>query len=185
MAPGHLYILLNANFPRNLLKVGMTTKSPEARARELSSSTGVPTPFVVAYSAEVSDCRKAESLLHQKLDRHRTSANREFFELPLKTAIQELDAIALQFVLELEANREIWPCQVGGETVHLEHLDDSRRRFRLSRGGVSVGTCAWVERPDGGEILGLPVDALTDEELDELELCVLNWLDDLPLVDLA
>lgn len=169
MAAGHLYILLNASFARDVLKIGMTTKDPVARARELST-TGVPTPFVVAYSAEVFDCATAEKALHARLDRYRTSANREFFELPLKTAIQELDAIALAFVpARLDGSREVWTFTVGRRRLVLELLDESRRRFRVLDGARTLGTCAFVQHAHGEELLGLPADVLTDDELGELE----------------
>ncbi len=40
MIVGHIYILMNPTMP-GYLKIGMTTRSPEERARELSNSTGV------------------------------------------------------------------------------------------------------------------------------------------------
>lgn len=46
MAAGHVYILINANMP-GLLKIGMTERTPEERARELSAGTGVSSPFIV------------------------------------------------------------------------------------------------------------------------------------------
>jgi hypothetical protein len=63
---GHVYILLNASIP-GLLKIGMTARAPEERARELSQGTGVPAPFSVAYSEEVPDCQAAEALIHARL----------------------------------------------------------------------------------------------------------------------
>ena len=50
---GYVYILINQSYRygglrRKLLKIGQTSRNPEERAKELSS-TGVPTPFEVAY----------------------------------------------------------------------------------------------------------------------------------------
>ncbi len=42
MAEGYIYILLNRAFQNDLHKIGMTTKTPEERARETSNATGVP-----------------------------------------------------------------------------------------------------------------------------------------------
>ncbi|WP_220385717.1 GIY-YIG nuclease family protein, partial [Klebsiella pneumoniae] len=43
---GWVYVLSNPCMP-GIYKVGMTTTSPEVRARELSSATGVPAPFKI------------------------------------------------------------------------------------------------------------------------------------------
>lgn len=91
--PGHVYILLNASMP-DLLKIGMTERTPEERARELSRVTGVPSPFVVAYSEEVPDCLAAESLIHTRLAAFRVKTEREFFILPLRDAIGEVALVA-------------------------------------------------------------------------------------------
>lgn len=94
MAEGYIYILFNRAFQNDHYKIGMTTKTPEERAREISGGTGVPRAFEVLYEQRVQDCERAERLLHQRLHKHRVSGNREFFALPLKAAIRELEAVA-------------------------------------------------------------------------------------------
>lgn len=91
--PGHIYILLNPAMPK-LLKIGKTTKSPEARAAELSSSTGLPTAFVVAFDVFVADCDEGEVRAHAQLQTYRVAGGREFFAAPLKSAIAVLSRIA-------------------------------------------------------------------------------------------
>lgn len=83
---GHVYILVNPAFS-GLVKIGRTTKEPESRARELSSGSGVPSPYAVAWHALVTDCEHVERLIHQKLAHARTRNDREFFAVPLKEAI--------------------------------------------------------------------------------------------------
>src|SRR5438128_1100387 len=95
MAAGHVYILLNPMM-QGLLKIGMTERTPEERARELSNTTGVPVPYSIAFSEEVIDCVRAERLIHARLDRHRVNQHREFFHLPLKDAIRTLTEIAAE-----------------------------------------------------------------------------------------
>lgn len=75
-----------------LVKIGKTTRAPEVRAKELSQATGVPTPFYVAFSIEVSDCHYAEEYVYAVLAHNgfNRSPNREFFEMTLKDAIQVL-----------------------------------------------------------------------------------------------
>ncbi len=87
----YIYVLINYSM-ENLVKVGKTTKNPEERARELSSATGVPTPFVVAYDAYFDDCYTAEDYVHKKLEQKgfRLSSNREFFQAPLREVISAI-----------------------------------------------------------------------------------------------
>lgn len=86
---GHIYALINPSF-NGLVKIGKTTRSPEERAKELSTSTGVPTPFIVGYSCLVSDCDKAESHIHALLSSqgYRLSENREFFQANLNQIVK-------------------------------------------------------------------------------------------------
>lgn len=90
---GYVYILINPTMP-GLLKIGMTTLTPEERARQLSSVTGVAAPYRVAYARQVVDCEYAERRMHYRLDRYRINQRREFFQLPLNAAIDELSTIA-------------------------------------------------------------------------------------------
>lgn len=80
MTAGFLYVLINPSMP-GLAKVGKTTRNPSDRVSELSSATGVATPFLLAYQQPVRDCDAAESWVHSELERggHRVSSNREFF----------------------------------------------------------------------------------------------------------
>ncbi|MBM3580498.1 MAG: GIY-YIG nuclease family protein [Alphaproteobacteria bacterium] len=94
MSEGYIYILFNRAFQKDHYKIGKTTKTPELRAAEISSATGVPQNFEVLYEEQVVDCEKAERLVHQKLSSFRSSTNREFFVIPLKTAIKVISEVA-------------------------------------------------------------------------------------------
>ena len=72
----YIYILSNPSMP-GLIKVGKTTTHPDQRMSELHS-TGVPTPFVFEFSAEVEDCSVSERKAHAELVDYRVSKNREF-----------------------------------------------------------------------------------------------------------
>jgi len=87
MIEGFIYIFSNSSIP-NKLKIGMTSRTPSERVKEVSSPSGVPTPFTVEYSIETSDPKKAESNIHDRLAKSRSSPNREFFAIPLNIAIQ-------------------------------------------------------------------------------------------------
>lgn len=88
MAAGYVYILINQSMP-GLIKVGRTYRDSRERARELHS-TGVPTPFEVAFEIFSLEHERIEELLHQQLASFRVSNNREFFRYPLKEAIELL-----------------------------------------------------------------------------------------------
>jgi len=87
LKPGLVYILRNPALKSSLVKVGMTTRSSEQRAWELSGATGVPAGFEVLYEEEVVDCELAERLIHRDLEQFRLRRDREFFDVPLKIAV--------------------------------------------------------------------------------------------------
>jgi hypothetical protein len=87
--PGYIYVLTNSS-AQGIVKIGKTQRDPNDRAKELSSATGVPTPFVVVYQCEFQDCYKAELFIHSKLERYRVSSNREFFQLPINIAVDTI-----------------------------------------------------------------------------------------------
>ena len=92
-APGWVYILVNPALP-GMVKVGLTTRTPTQRAGELTSSSGVPLPFVVAWARAVSDCASVEASVHRMLDDRRVSGKREFFRVDVNTARQVIEAAA-------------------------------------------------------------------------------------------
>lgn len=76
---GFVYVLENYSMP-GVLKIGMTMRSPSARAAELSGVTGVPEPFTLIYYAEVENPKAVEAMLHSLFSHQRVSENREFFK---------------------------------------------------------------------------------------------------------
>jgi tricorn protease-like protein len=93
MYEGWIYILINPSLKKNMIKIGMTKRSPEIRAQELSVVTSIPSEFYVAYEAIASDCVLAEKMIHEKLGKYRVSENREFFNIPLKNAVSEVNDV--------------------------------------------------------------------------------------------
>ena len=83
---GYVYILVNPAFT-GYAKIGKTTNDPAIRAKELSSSTGVPVPYAVAWDAVVSDRHYVERLVHRRLAHARARNDREFFAVPLREAV--------------------------------------------------------------------------------------------------
>ena len=88
---GYVYVLMNPSM-KNIVKIGKTEREPEERAKEFSSTTGVPTPFVVVYDCYFKSCSEAEIFIHTYLEHKgfRVSSSREFFEIPIKDAIDSV-----------------------------------------------------------------------------------------------
>jgi hypothetical protein len=89
---GWVYILSTREIP-DLLKIGMTTRTVEERAREINSSTGVAIPFGVRRCWRVSDPARAESTVHGALAEYRIRGDREFFRIEFREAARSLEAV--------------------------------------------------------------------------------------------
>jgi hypothetical protein len=73
----------------------MTRRSVAQRARELT--TGSMVPIEVAYSIEVEDARALERQLHFRFRGSRmTGGGREFFAVPAKEVVAEIERIAAE-----------------------------------------------------------------------------------------
>jgi hypothetical protein len=80
MAAGYIYVLQNPAYGRYAIKIGLTTRLPDVRARELySGASGVPLEFSVASAYSVGDCKVAERQIHKRLKAFRMNNRREFF----------------------------------------------------------------------------------------------------------
>jgi hypothetical protein len=75
---GWIYILSTREL-RDLLKIGMTTRTVELRVQEINGATGVATPFGVRRCWRVSDPQQVEKVVHAAVAVHRVRADREFF----------------------------------------------------------------------------------------------------------
>lgn len=89
---GYVYVLVSSGKP-GIVKIGATERDPESRAEELSSSTGVSMPYIVAYEVETDHPYELESQVHDALKDSRITPNREFFEVPTKEAISTIQTL--------------------------------------------------------------------------------------------
>ena len=91
---GYVYVLMNPSYS-DIVKVGKTTKNPEERAKELSSVTGIATPFVVVYKRLFKNCHAAEKIVHDILTErgYRVNDMREFFSVETSEAIDVIQQI--------------------------------------------------------------------------------------------
>lgn len=92
MNEGYVYILTNTSL-KGLLKIGSTTYGAEKRAKQLSRTTSLPTPFDVAYEVYVSNYEDFEDIVHSELNDYRINPKREFFNVTLDKAIEVIEAL--------------------------------------------------------------------------------------------
>lgn len=104
MALGYVYVLSNPSISSGL-KVVFTTRNVEGRAKELSSSTGVPQPFVIEYWRITDSVEKIERLVHQDLEKVRLNHNREFFDISIDSAIEIIRDRCISIEIEYERDR--------------------------------------------------------------------------------
>lgn len=101
---GYIYVMINSSF-EGLVKIGKTTRDPNERAKELSSATGVPTPFIVVYYKSFANCNLAEKQIHKYLEESgcRVNDNREFFNISTTKAIEVVQTFFEKEQSELNA----------------------------------------------------------------------------------
>ena len=93
---GYVYVMINAYIP-NMVKIGMTTKTPEERAIELRS-TGVPGDWIPIHSMFVPNCEVLEKFIHTKLSDSRVSDDREFFSIKVGLAIEIINQYSNEMI---------------------------------------------------------------------------------------
>lgn len=91
---GWVYILSNEYMP-GIYKVGMTTISPENRAKELSSATGVPDKFKIEAAFYSDSPGDNEAEIHEYLSDHRINESREFFKCDLEDIIDTCSEVCM------------------------------------------------------------------------------------------
>ncbi len=153
---GWVYVLSNEAMP-GIYKIGMTTSSPEVRAREVSQGTGVPMPYVVEHAFHSYQPRQDEADIHELLGEYRLNPNREFFKCDLGTI---LDAIGEQGLVNrdtsvesLADNCEVITFQRLGKLNLCELFEDIGistfgDHFAIAEGLIRMA-CRMVKRQSG------------------------------------
>lgn len=177
MTPGYIYILLNKAYGPYVVKIGLTTRQPNVRAREISGSTGVPIPFDIAVAYTVGDCKLAEKRIHKRLRAYRLNGRREFFRISPEVAaeVAQETCASLNNELGLSPPEELtfpqsdeFPRFPGA--VHAEKADPSDPRLVqwFSPGSLRqnpVGTCTLSEEQfDRAKILHMNLRKATGIE---------------------
>lgn len=104
---GYVYILEVSDIDLPVCKIGMTTRDPVSRCNEINKSSTGDFIWSVAHSIFVSDCKKLEKLIHDKLNPLRQK-RREFFNLCSNDAYKAVMSIfesqdEIRIIIELES----------------------------------------------------------------------------------
>jgi hypothetical protein len=87
MSYGYLYCFSNESMP-NILKIGMTERTPETRLSEANSSDTwrPPTPYKIEFAKKVLNPKQKESTIHMLLEQYTQKINpkREFFRVSVE-----------------------------------------------------------------------------------------------------
>jgi hypothetical protein len=92
----YIYILENDTMP-GLYKIGYTKNTPEQRASQISRSTGVPSPFKVAFATKCHNGEEMEYEVHKELANYRINNQREFFSCTLEEAKQAINTVSKRY----------------------------------------------------------------------------------------
>jgi len=94
----YVYVLVNKSMPQ-MVKIGMTIRDVDQRAKEISGATGVPTPWVPIYSFKCFNSYKLEQELHAHLDAVRVSDNREMFYMKTADAVRIVEQLGEKYTV--------------------------------------------------------------------------------------
>jgi len=151
---GLIYILTNPAIP-DLVKIGRT-QNLEERVRSLSSHSGVPIPFEVYYSCEVSDPDKVEKHLHDGFGDHRVNPKREFFRINPERVVS---------ILKLVEIRDVTPgLDFVNDDEEQQTLDKERNRrtnFTFSSVNIPIGSVLHFVRDED-----ITVSVVDDKSVD-------------------
>jgi len=101
----YVYVLVNKSVP-NMVKIGMTTSTPDARAKEISSATGVAVPWIPVYWFKCYRSDLLEAEVHDYFKEYRVNHKREMFEIDSYTAQRVIEDLGYKYSTALwEHNR--------------------------------------------------------------------------------
>ena len=95
-APEYVYVLVNKSVP-NMVKIGMTTTTPDQRARQISAATGVATPWISVFSYACYRSDLLEEDIHQHLRECRVNHKREMFAIDSHTAQRVIEELGYKY----------------------------------------------------------------------------------------
>ena len=165
---GTVYIFTNKG--NKYLKIGMTSRDPEVRRKELSSATGVATEFEIYFAKKVDNYKEVEKELHEKFDKFRVNPKREFFDIKPETDYKALNKYEGFVSVERERRANFSFSELGikiGE--ELKYKEDKRK-------GAKVVDDNLVEyKGDMYSLSGLTADILDKKDSSGIQV-LKYWL---------
>jgi hypothetical protein len=89
---GYIYIMRQPAHNPNIFKIGLSTRNPKERSKELSN-TSAADKFFILTEFHTKDCFLAEKLIHKELDSYRLTSRREFFQCDLRIILDVSERI--------------------------------------------------------------------------------------------
>jgi hypothetical protein len=80
-----------------MVKIGMTTRTPVERAKEISNATGVAIPWQVVYSFKCYNSYLLEQELHEHFKTKRVNERREMFAVDKVTAQMAIEQLGYRY----------------------------------------------------------------------------------------
>ena len=99
----YVYVLVNKSVP-GMVKIGMTTNTPDERAHQISSATGVPTPWIPVFSFRCYRSDLLEEEVHDYFAAQRVNDQREMFSIDSYTAQKVIEVLGQKYSSTLHAD---------------------------------------------------------------------------------
>lgn len=132
MSEGYLYCFSNKSMS-NILKVGMTERTPEIRLKEANASDTwrPPTPYKLEFAKKVNFPKQKESVLHKLLSQYteRINPKREFFRISLEEVRTFFELIDGEFEEGVKDEDEEEEEQDEEKTISVKPCRDMRICF--------------------------------------------------------
>lgn len=140
---GYVYILTNASFREDWVKIGKSSRPVDVRSKELDN-TAVPLPFEIFATMKTVKYNEVEHLVHKTIDRLtdlRIRQNREFFNVAPQVALDIFRDIATTIddaeVVIYKDNKPVTDSIARKKVV--EEKPHHRERFRFAMARVPIG----------------------------------------------
>lgn len=105
----------------NLLKIGMTERTPEERLKDANSpdTWRPPTPYVIEFAKMVTHPKQKEAILHKLLEQYteRVHPRREFFRLPIDDVRTFFDLMDGEYWVPAEEDSSSVSSSGGGSST--------------------------------------------------------------------
>lgn len=99
----YVYVLVNKSVP-GMVKIGMTTTTPDERANQISAATGVPTPWIPVFSFKCYRSDLLEEEVHEYFAAQRVNDGREMFSIDSYTAQKVIEVLGQKYSSTLHAD---------------------------------------------------------------------------------